>query len=159
MSSVWWGYNKDDQWVALDRSLRPNAPGGSGSLLMFRRKDSTLFELPREDWTPPNYVFSERYIESLAPENRKTARTSLEEFQAEWPTYAESIRSQAVRLIRASFFQRIGGSDPGTRNSQGHRGRRITHCWSCKGPLDNAFDAECLACNWIVCSCGACGCG
>ena len=37
---------------------------------------------------------------------------------------------------------------------------RINHCYSCKRPVDNAFDVECGTCNWIVCStCGSCGCG
>ena len=39
------------------------------------------------------------------------------------------------------------------------RQRRIAHCWFCKGPLDNALDAECNTCRWILCQCGACGCG
>jgi hypothetical protein len=25
--------------------------------------------------------------------------------------------------------------------------------------LDNAVDVECVACDWIICVCGACGCG
>ena len=37
---------------------------------------------------------------------------------------------------------------------------RSKHCYKCKGPVNNAFDLECKACGWIVCSyCGACGCG
>lgn len=37
---------------------------------------------------------------------------------------------------------------------------RAKHCFKCKGPVNNAFDLECKACGWIICSyCGACGCG
>lgn len=36
---------------------------------------------------------------------------------------------------------------------------RITHCYACKKELDNQIDIECKACNWILCVCGACGCG
>ncbi|WP_423679897.1 hypothetical protein [Undibacterium sp. WLHG33] len=39
------------------------------------------------------------------------------------------------------------------------RVNRITHCWNCKSHLDNAIDVECVSCGWIVCRCGACGCG
>ena len=39
------------------------------------------------------------------------------------------------------------------------RRHRVTHCWFCKGHLDNAVDLECVACGWILCQCGACGCG
>ncbi|MEY3788787.1 MAG: hypothetical protein RIQ94_939 [Pseudomonadota bacterium] len=36
---------------------------------------------------------------------------------------------------------------------------RITHCYSCKRHLDNAIMTECVTCGWILCNCGACGCG
>jgi len=36
--------------------------------------------------------------------------------------------------------------------------KRITHCYRCKRNLDSrAFDI-CSKCNWIKCTCGACGC-
>lgn len=38
------------------------------------------------------------------------------------------------------------------------RQRRVTHCWNCKGHLDNSVDLECSACSWILCRCGVCGC-
>jgi hypothetical protein len=38
------------------------------------------------------------------------------------------------------------------------RQSRVTHCWHCKGHLDNSIDIECLSCGWIICGCGACGC-
>ena len=37
--------------------------------------------------------------------------------------------------------------------------RRITHCYSCKSHLDEAQHLNCSVCRWIVCPCGACGCG
>jgi|TARA_B110000503_G_C7119083_1_gene401634 hypothetical protein len=36
---------------------------------------------------------------------------------------------------------------------------RHTHCWSCKHPIDNTTYYECDICSWIICFCGACGCG
>ncbi len=36
---------------------------------------------------------------------------------------------------------------------------RRPKCWFCKQALDNAVDIECLSCGWILCRCGACGCG
>ena len=46
----------------------------------------------------------------------------------------------------------------GLRKSK-KRPLRVTHCWSCKGHLDNSVDVECNTCGWILCRCGACGCG
>jgi len=37
--------------------------------------------------------------------------------------------------------------------------QRVTHCYLCKHPLDSTVDKECVACGWILCRCGACGCG
>lgn len=36
---------------------------------------------------------------------------------------------------------------------------RVTHCYNCKKGLDNKLFFECTACQWIICTCGACGCG
>lgn len=39
------------------------------------------------------------------------------------------------------------------------KSHRATHCWDCKEALDSYIDLECNACGWILCKCGACGCG
>ena len=36
---------------------------------------------------------------------------------------------------------------------------RTAHCWSCKRYIDNSVNLECNTCGWILCRCGACGCG
>lgn len=36
---------------------------------------------------------------------------------------------------------------------------RVAHCHNCKGHLDNSIHIECFKCEWIICECGACGCG
>lgn len=57
------------------------------------------------------------------------------------------------------FLRERGLPDNGIRPATGNRSHRVTHCWSCKGHLDNSVDVECATCGWIVCDCGACGCG
>ena len=37
--------------------------------------------------------------------------------------------------------------------------KETKQCYSCKEELDNSVDLECSNCGWIVCICGACGCG
>jgi len=39
------------------------------------------------------------------------------------------------------------------------KGLRTSHCYVCKRYLDNFTNAECEKCGWIICPCGACGCG
>jgi hypothetical protein len=37
--------------------------------------------------------------------------------------------------------------------------RRVTHCYSCKEDLDSNLHVQCNSCRWMICYCGACGCG
>jgi hypothetical protein len=62
-----------------------------------------------------------------------------------------------IREAHRLFVENLGIPYSGTSISS--RTRRITHCYSCKNHLDNAIDTECNTCHWIVCGCGACGCG
>lgn len=57
-----------------------------------------------------------------------------------------------------AFIERLGLQYPGVQYSASDH-HRITHCYSCKKHLDNKFDIECRKCGWIICFCGACGCG
>ena len=39
------------------------------------------------------------------------------------------------------------------------RGYRATHCYACKCDLSSMSNLECTNCGWLICKCGACGCG
>ena len=56
------------------------------------------------------------------------------------------------------MLKRLGLPYEGVRPAT-PRHRRVTHCYSCKERLDNSVDVECIVCGWILCTCGACGCG
>ena len=71
----------------------------------------------------------------------------------------ESARAIGIyaRIRHKAFMLRLGISKyPGTRESTKVR---TAECYRCKGGLDSVSDIECLACGWLVCACGACGCG
>ena len=36
---------------------------------------------------------------------------------------------------------------------------RATHCYNCKRELTTQTHLGCNNCSWILCDCGACGCG
>jgi hypothetical protein len=57
-----------------------------------------------------------------------------------------------------AILRACGKCSMGIRNNATHR-PRVAHCWFCKAYLNNAVNYECVACNWILCACGACGCG
>lgn len=56
------------------------------------------------------------------------------------------------------FLKREGMSLADIRKRTGVKPARQAHCYSCKNVLDSLVDYECIACDWIVCECGACGC-
>lgn len=72
---------------------------------------------------------------------------------------AERERRHNAKLQRhRGFIEALGTPYPGIRPRRASR-RRITHCYACRRMLDNQADEECSGCGWIVCECGACGCG
>ena len=39
------------------------------------------------------------------------------------------------------------------------RTNRAANCYSCKCSLSSKSNLECSNCSWLICKCGACGCG
>lgn len=64
---------------------------------------------------------------------------------------------EELRLAHDRFLLGVGKRNLGLQYS--YKIHRVTHCYACKKPLDNSIDLECVACGWIICKCGACGCG
>ena len=102
--------------------------------------------------------------ERLATERKDAEREEAERLAAE---REEVARKEMERLLNRSPEERhkerienLGleylGVRPATHSPSR---RRITHCYSCNVHLDNSVDSECISCGWILCSCGACGCG
>jgi hypothetical protein len=87
------------------------------------------------------YYESRRESDARQKEAERVANLSLEEKHKE-------------RL--KGLNREYQGVRPAKRDSSR---RRVTHCYACQQDLDNSIDIECIACNWILCSCGACGCG
>ena len=76
-----------------------------------------------------------------------------------WVTEKEKVLAREREARHKKFLEDLGIPYRGVRPSSGIKERRVTHCYDCKGHLDNRIDTECVACGWILCDCGACGCG
>lgn len=61
-------------------------------------------------------------------------------------------------VAHSNFLKQRGLPVCGVRKKPPGKFHRVTHCWSCKNPLNNEVDIECVECGWIICRCGACGC-
>lgn len=76
------------------------------------------------------------------------------------PSNLELWTESSVEQQHKDHLAALGIEWKGTRQAQDRTTHswRITHCWNCKHPLDNFVNPECVACAWILCNCGACGC-
>ncbi len=103
-------------------------------------------------------------LEQEAEERRRIAAQE----RAEWEKYLaeqEAARKERERFANLPLTEkhkeilaRLGLPYKGLRPAT-PRHRRVTHCYACWQHLDNSVDVECVTCGWILCTCGACGCG
>lgn len=71
--------------------------------------------------------------------------------------YAHFVRAEIEAHHSRRLFE-LDLPNHGVRSSQ-RRHPRFAKCHYCKCELDSTLDLECVACGWILCDCGACGCG
>ena len=64
-----------------------------------------------------------------------------------------------ITHMRQSYLSARKLHDQGIRPASETSKHRIAHCWNCKTPLESGVNIECAGCGWIICKCGACGCG
>lgn len=70
---------------------------------------------------------------------------------------AQEALNSYISILHKSRFIATGRNYPGARASVSAE-ERETHCFSCKAKLSSKRFLLCLGCQWIICSCGACGC-
>ena len=64
-----------------------------------------------------------------------------------------------LEIKHKNFVAERGQAYSGVRIREGSRRPRASWCWSCKTGLNSSSNLECVTCGWILCECGACGCG
>lgn len=120
--------------------------------------------IPRGWWETPKSDISTRFI----PIRNRA------QFDLVWTSYSnwvEEQRNASLRTIASSpteqqnwitrhkaRLDRLGVTYRGVRD-RGTKERRFTHCYDCKRKLETDLNSDCMSCGWLVCSCGACGCG
>ena len=161
----WWGFSRQHGWVVLDRSVSNNRHGLRGKLSFFRCGDSEFYDCDFKEWVDPEYIWAQNYLKKQP--NEREAFESLRVTTEQHLKFLEIKRDEAVqeakrkRLIKnhKAFLKKIGRSYQGVVRRDESKARRVTHCYSCQKKLDNSIDSECASCRWIICECGACGCG
>lgn len=97
----------------------------------------SLIKISQDDFVSCAHVQVARYIE----EQRRVS----------------ALKRREIELRHRQRLEEAGFRYCGVRQRASQL--RWTHCWSCKSLLTNATEIECIACGWILCKCGACGCG
>jgi hypothetical protein len=166
---LWWGHTDEHGWVVLDRADVRNE-GESRHLV--RCRDWAQFEVSRRGFSSDQFKGFKSFICALPEDQAREACGQLLGFRREFMTRAAGLRVTRAELegrqreaARAAiieahrrFLEQRNLPTQQVRLPSG-RNHRVTHCYACKHHLDNAVDVECAACGWIVCRCGACGCG
>lgn len=62
-------------------------------------------------------------------------------------------------VAHKNFLSKLGLPEQRLRPRTINKANRIANCYVCRAPLNNAVEVECAECGWILCNCGACGCG
>jgi hypothetical protein len=70
------------------------------------------------------------------------------------------VESKIAKAIQKhkEYLKKIGKPYSGVNTTTSKR-HRVTHCYACKVELDSTCHIECNECGWLICECGACGCG
>lgn len=127
-----WVARLNDQTLVFDKRIPP-----SGEIVTF--------------W----YLEKDQFI-NLERDHARSNSISIQD-QAQKTKILEKYRGSSVVRHRLKL-QAMGKEYSGVRYSA-KKVRRETNCWSCKSPITSENLPECVTCGWILCSCGACGCG
>ena len=103
-----------------------------------------------------------RQVRAAIGKERSAAIEKYSRWSQEGGTYDEVHAAAGMALDKARDLHRKIIEDAGlpylgVRGIQA-RAHRTSHCWACKDPLDSEIALECVACKWMLCKCGACGC-
>ena len=78
------------------------------------------------------------------------SRTALEQLESE-------PRKKAIVAAHKAFLKKHRIGHKGVR--LGFTSRAEPQCVECNQSSDGSIDLECNICGWLICVCGACGCG
>ena len=141
-----------------------------GSLWVGHHKTHGLIVFPRnanevEEFVTVFYVAEDRFAsvsrkimrqyttgKSVTPAEAQRAAQAYHSFPARQ-------RQKELENKNRAFLERLGKASAGTRPRAIERQPRVTHCYACHERLDSNISFECIACEWLLCECGACGCG
>jgi hypothetical protein len=154
----WWGCSKEHGWIVLYWETPGNREKATRTFV--RCCDWKAVTVNIKEWGEPNFLYASVYLKLIRDtDKRAAALNKLEGYRQQ--AKLEGCRQQATRKVmieaHEQFLQSCNVEYQGVRSII-NKQHRVTHCWHCKKNLDNNANVECVACNWMLCHCGACGC-
>ena len=106
-----------------------------------------------------DYQYTRCVREFLRGQIENVSHVPKEVSSENWHFIFEESKNNQIKENHADFLKSQNIRSLGSRVRRESLPPRVTHCWSCKDSLDSTIDLECCGCGWILCACGACGCG
>jgi hypothetical protein len=152
--------------VVLDNRLYPL---DKNKIFAYSLKDNMLKEYNKSAIISMGEIVegSERIAALSKYQHWRDSETGLKQFseiaakQQREEEILKNLKEQAFQEAldkHKQYLDNLGIEYKGVKQADDKK-HRVAHCWRCKGHLDNSTDVECGVCGWILCSCGACGCG
>jgi hypothetical protein len=140
----------------------------------FNDGEVVVFDPDAQRRDEPDWVFlwsrqsrrMERYAKDIVRNAiRKTAdklktKAAIADYRAHHREEEDRGRKKLAHKAETNhrkYIERLGLAYAGTRLAPART--RVAWCWSCKEKIDNQVQLECKVCAWMLCECGACGCG
>lgn len=142
----WLARHKDLGLVLLDDSNQDGVPEKSIRAFLHSRRTTQMFDRQEFKAALSGYVGDNEFVMLLNAYSVFKANAGMPPKPTPSQAHAYFLRSRGLPVH--ALLESSRGSLP-----------RLTHCWSCKQPLSSFINLECEGCKWIICSCGACGCG
>lgn len=164
--NYWVGVREDTNAMWLyDPSLQHDDPTmiyaycvNSGDMREYEKKQvkkmlSTVKTPTRQVVIEKYLAWYEKYGAGFIESDRKRRQDAIKKSQE---VTAER-RARAIERHKIYLIEH--GKEYSGVSQNINKKHRVTHCYSCAEGLDSSLHIECNSCNWLICYCGACGCG
>ncbi len=120
-----------------------------------------LLDLDQQDWTVAYASLSEirKHFKIVGTKGTAHPEEKLEKLKSLYEQKILDLQTEAKKQAHILHLKEYGITPPDQSTMIYEGRRRETHCWRCKSHLDSNDDLACVVCGWLLCECGACGCG
>ncbi len=124
----------------------------------------------RYEWKGLKIVFAEKngtpyssvisgatVLQSCSHESMEKVKDEVRDFLSDKKNIEKIIKRNHERSLAKKGIEnpeKIGIFKSGSKKH-----KRETHCYGCGHDLSSFEDFSCKKCKWLLCTCGACGCG